>query len=312
MSASKNTTGAEGFGIFIYPFFFRQDHYRVVLEHLWEETGWRLDAVYGRDSAGSGQDDKDYRHLRYFYPYAREFLFPACTEEAQARLRDHFPREKLYTGEDAALHAGPTGSDRLNRRQWEILRSWQVVRWRWHFAGAGTVGREFDLECDAGRKWVRCSFEKISLLVFPTGVGLLLLDVRPRNRLSLEEFGAWAKHFATLEPLPSGIPAAQIKIGSLGGLAEPSKEPVEMPLKHLIEGVLLRCLEPWREKGSYAAGEATLGRYLFWCYPDLVPDTHGREVLRVLDDHCRGPLAEKACFTGINTWAYFTSVGRRW
>lgn len=297
----------EGFCVFIYPFFFCQDDYRVVLERLWGETGWRLDAGGGRDDKG---DDKDYRHLRYFYPYAREFLFPACTEEAQELLRRHFPREKIYAGQDSAPGASRTGSGGLNPRQWEILRSWQVVRWRWHFADAGTVSREFDLDCGASRKQVRCSFEKVSLLVFPTGVGLLLLDVRPRDMLSPEEFGAWAERFGTLEPLPSGVPAARIICRSLGGAAaEPARESVEMPLRQLIEEVLLRPLASLREKGSYAAGEATLGRYLFWCYPHTLPDGCWREVLRVLNRHCRGPLEEKACFTGINTWAYFTSEG---
>lgn len=297
------------FCLFVYPFLFPQSDYGTLLERLYQEPAWKLDVIDLRD-------EKNSRHLRYLYPYARHFLFPTHNRGVQEQLQRCFPHAKIY-GWDATgpqAHRIPP----LNREQWKLLRSWQVVRWRWDFDAAAALKPQFFAEVKLGDQeiCVRAAFTKISLLVFPTGVGLLLLEVTPQGALAPRECGAWARQFSTIEPLPSGIPAAALIFPDDGCRVEETgtAPSLNRPLKEVIEGILLRSVRDLCDEASYATGAAVLHRYLFWCRgpgPEDAAEAKGalESILAELDPGCRGPLAARARFQGVETVAYFTAQG---
>ncbi|MCL6449343.1 MAG: hypothetical protein K6U04_14560, partial [Armatimonadetes bacterium] len=97
---------------------------------------------------------------------------------------------------------------------------WQVVRWRWNFARSPRVPQEFYFYGRPAR------FEKVSLLLFPTGVGLLLLEAAPGGgkgkgkgesrgeQLDLARLKEFNKKFAVLEEMPfGGLGPAEIETG---------------------------------------------------------------------------------------------------
>ncbi|ACX51944.1 hypothetical protein Adeg_0802 [Ammonifex degensii KC4] len=286
--------------IFIYPFFFRQERYRELVGSVWRDPCWKLEFV-------TPEREEDRQHLRYLYPHARDFLFPTHGL-GREEIEKLFPPWKVY-GSSGTAPARPDGP---NRRQWEVLRSWQVIRWRWDPEGGEAERRfRFDLRCEGGNLEVECKFHKVSLLVFPTGVGLLLMEVGPARPTGsgsggLDDpraFGRWVEQFSTLEDMPSGTPAAELSF-------EKGRE----KLKDFIEGKLLSFLAPeLRAAGSYAAGEASLIRYVVWCDggPGEGEAPNGRlnRLLRELSPRCRGPLKKRALFVGIDTRAYFTAQG---
>ncbi|WP_134642996.1 hypothetical protein [Ammonifex thiophilus] len=70
---------ADAFVVFIYPFFFAQDDYRRVLGSVLEDPCWQLEVTSPWAVDSSSRDpsiEEERRHLRYFYPYVREFFLP--------------------------------------------------------------------------------------------------------------------------------------------------------------------------------------------------------------------------------------------
>ncbi|MGB9826228.1 MAG: hypothetical protein ACPLRU_06115, partial [Desulfofundulus sp.] len=244
---------------FIYPFFFAQDGYRKVLEGILDNHWWQLEitspwAVDPSEKSHSVEEER--RHLRYFYPYVREFFFPSsafANREELLNALSCFSPDKVYfkcpelpkTELQKFQELYQKNHDRES--QLNLLMSWQVTRWRWNFEHYCAVPQQFGFY----KRQVR--FEKISLLLFPTGVGLLLLDVKPVEGVVSRRFSG---RFAMLDDMPFGPKAARVECP--GG--------AERPLKEIIENNLLGFLpDGVRDRGSYVSGEAKLYQYHFCC-----------------------------------------------
>lgn len=262
----------------------------MVLENTLEEPAWQLEIT-------DFSDEEEHRHLRYFYPYVRKFLFPAAFLKPEELSR--FSAEKLFFKSDgirettAARYRGRTVPV---KKQLELLNSWQVVRWRWDFARSTRVPQGFNFFGRPAR------FQKVSLLLFPTGVGLLLLEVTPEERLEITQLSEFNKKFAVLEEMAfGGLKPAEIEVAT-GAEAE------RILLREVIlKGFLGFLPNDLCEEGSYASGEAMLLNYCFLCV-DLA--SYGG-LKKVLDCFADSPavLPGKTEFRGVNTLGWFTKSG---
>lgn len=247
-AASEEPGIREAFSIFIYPFFFRQDNYKQVLENILRDPAWKLEII---DLLAA----EEQRHLRYFYPYVRRFLFPS----AYLKLEELscFSADKLHF-KGRSLHIADAVRNRKKkvsiREQVKVLQSWLVVRWRWDFTCFSRIPREFTFFGQPAR------FEKVSLLLFSTGVGLLLLEVKPEEVFNICQLREFNRRFGVLEEMSYGkLKPAELEIGSGG--AKQRRQLRDVILEDFL-GFLPSYL---REGGSYASGEAMLLRYCFLC-----------------------------------------------
>ena len=294
MTAEQNVPAEAGirkaFSIFIYPFFFRKDAYQLVLENILKDPAWQLEIT-------DFSDEEEYRHLRYFYPYFRNFLFPAAflkSEELSC-----FPAEKLFIkgdgmDETTAVRSGwRMGSV---KKQIKILGSWQVIRWRWGIDRSTRFRQEFNFFGWSAR------FQKVSLLLFPTGVGLLLLEVTPEKKLGIAELREFNKKFTVLEEMAFGeLKPAELEVST-------GAETERVLLREVILKVFLGFLpDHLREEGSYASGEAMLHHYCFLCV-DLKSDNDLQEVLNCFAENL-AVFRRRTQFRGIDTRGWFTKMG---
>ncbi|WP_134642995.1 hypothetical protein [Ammonifex thiophilus] len=162
--------------------------------------------------------------------------------------------------------------------------SWQVTRWRWNFEQSDTIPQEFGFYTQQTR------FEKVSLLLFSTGVGFLLLDVKPMEGIVSRRF---SRRFAVLDEMPSGPKAARVDY----------PDGAKKLLQEVIENNLLGFLPAEiRDKGSYVSGEAKLYRYHFCC----VETEEERD--RLWEKHRTNTrvIPEEGKFQAGSAWGYFT------
>ncbi len=293
----------EAFSIFIYPFFFPQNTYRLVLENVLNEPAWLLEA------AVAPLDEGEQRHLRYFYPYVQKFLFPAASLKGEEL--SFFPPEKLFFKGEGVRENGAAwrlGKRASVEKQLALLSLWQVVRWRWNFARSPRVPQEFYFYGRPAR------FEKVSLLLFPTGVGLLLLEAAPGGgkgkgegesrgeQLDLARLKEFNKKFAVLEEMPfGGLGPAEIETG-------PEAKAQKKKLGDVIREDYLSFLPAaLREEGSYSLGEAKLFHYCFLCV-DLEKGGGLREILERFADNPE-VFPSVVGFRGVNTLGWFTKSG---
>ncbi|GAV24615.1 hypothetical protein ciss_05480 [Carboxydothermus islandicus] len=241
-------------------------------------------------------DDKDWRHLRYFFPYVRKFLFPTAGLALENLLA--FPPEKLKLSsekrdklQDLSLSRHP----RKKESPLEILSSWSVVRWIWSFAKSSEILRDFHFR---GKE---AEFKKVSLLLFPTGVGLLLIEAMPKEIPKISFVRQFNKNFATIDKLSYG----RIKLAELEFKTEENSR--KKLLKNIIQENFLGFLpEELIEKGSYALGES------FLLYYSVVgKEIENREELEEAFAEFLGESSEVGDlkFSGVNTLGKFDKNG---
>lgn len=273
------------FTIFLYPFFFPQEHYHDVVSAVIENPQWLLDFSICDSSVEAK------KHSRYLLPYAQRFLFPEVSFYHEAVKI--FPPEKIHT-KMIGYHHQP--AHRLLSRafgkskQLEMLKNWTLIRCRHDLDKMpAEIPKEFTLK---GKDEIRGLWKKVSMLTFPTGVGFLILDVEPAiNEYTVESVKRFADSFSRLEDLAPDRPKAV-----LSGI----------PLDEIIQKYLLGCVMPFLERGSYNLGQAFLSRY--WFFSVDTPEESVEAVLR--DGFISGqPMAGEGVFHIGKTCASFTRTG---
>lgn len=215
--------------IFVYPFFFALEKFEEVLTLALEDPNWMLDYP-------EHDNEEEQRRIGYFLPYMQRFLFPATLwkEKEKGLMQD-----KIY-------YKGTRGGKRMGwyvrTRQAQRLSKDHVVRWRRDF---GDMSLDFVLS-NGKDPQIHARWKKASLLLYSTGVGLLVMEVEKTGDsrdLMLSDLALFNRTFNCLEKLSYGNLAPALVNG--------------VPLKTLL---LDTFLKPFVDRELLETGNSHLGK----------------------------------------------------
>ena len=221
--------------IFVYPFFFTLGKLEELLILALEDPNWMLDYP-------EQDNEKEMRRIEYFLPYMQRFLFPATHwgEKEKRLFRDKFYRKKNKRGKRTGWF--------VRTRQAKRLCKDHVVRWRRDF---GDMPLDFVLSNGNGSQF-SARWKKISLFLYSTGVGLLVMEVEKSGRsvdLRLSELALFNKTLNCLDKVLFGNLAPALVNG--------------VPLRTLI---LDTFLKPFVGRSILEADNYNLGKtFLHYC-----------------------------------------------
>lgn len=255
--------------VYIYPFFFSQEKHLQILSVLLDDHKWLPDLSCNEENHES------WRHLRYFLPYTRKILFPEYA--ASANIEKYLAREKTYRGRDEKNQRNQEQPERIHARRLNnkliqrVIGNWPVTRWRYL-----PENINFNLYSGSESSDLFPAFwHKISLLIFSTGVGFLLLEPKLRDEspdnanceldkptgYRFDQLWRFATTFNRISELTYGKKPAYLE--NVSGLENQNAK--RIPLKQVLTGQFLRPIKDFLASGAYGLGEGFLFGYFFFC-----------------------------------------------